>query len=234
MALSGKGMLVIMTDIPAADEAEFNRWYDREHTQERVAIPGFLNARRWVRVRGDAPQYLALYETGSFDVLSSPPYKAALAAQTQWSKDVMGRFQNVKRSVARITLAEGLGSGGAIAVVRVRAEAGHEDALRDMVHARLRDIVREAGIVSAFLMESDPVLSKPLPEHKVDPNDDSSRDWLICVEGTNAAELSAAVEAKLADAALASAGGKVLALAMYALMWGVTRAEMEREGAAIG
>jgi hypothetical protein len=41
-------MLLTSMDIDPADEAEFNRWYDREHLEERVAIDGFLEARRYV------------------------------------------------------------------------------------------------------------------------------------------------------------------------------------------
>ncbi len=48
MPLAGKGMLLTSMDIDAADEADFNRWYDREHLEERVAIDGFLEARRYV------------------------------------------------------------------------------------------------------------------------------------------------------------------------------------------
>ncbi len=40
MPLAGKGMLLTSMDIDAADEADFNRWYDREHLEERVAIDG--------------------------------------------------------------------------------------------------------------------------------------------------------------------------------------------------
>ncbi len=48
MPMAGKGMLLTSMNIDAADEAEFNRWYDREHLEERVAIDGFLEARRYV------------------------------------------------------------------------------------------------------------------------------------------------------------------------------------------
>jgi hypothetical protein len=48
MPLAGKGMLLTSMDIDPSDEAEFNRWYDREHLEERVAIDGFLEARRYV------------------------------------------------------------------------------------------------------------------------------------------------------------------------------------------
>jgi hypothetical protein len=229
MALAGKGSLVIMTDIPANEEAEFNRWYDREHTQERVAIPGFIRARRWVLAAGEGPKYLALYETREFEVLASVPYKAALAAQTQWSKDVMGRFVNVVRSVSRITRAWGLGSGGVVAVLRIRPEREDPGMLRERIAAALEQAVAAEGIVAAHVLESDPELSKPLPEHKVAPGEDASRDWYLCVEGASPQVALAVTEALLSFHELAEAGGRVLSRGAYTLMWGLTRAEMERE-----
>ena len=53
MPMAGKGMLLTSMNIDAADEAEFNRWYDREHLEERVAIGGFLEARRYVAHDGN-------------------------------------------------------------------------------------------------------------------------------------------------------------------------------------
>ena len=72
MPIAGKGMLLTSMNVDAADEAEFNRWYDREHLEERVAIPGFLEARRYVAHDGN-PKYLSLYSTETFEVLDSRP-----------------------------------------------------------------------------------------------------------------------------------------------------------------
>ena len=57
MPMAGKGMLLTSMDVDAADDTEFNRWYDREHLEERVAIPGFLEARRYIAHQGK-PKYL--------------------------------------------------------------------------------------------------------------------------------------------------------------------------------
>src|SRR5712671_1317382 len=100
MPLAGKGMLLTSMDIDASDEAEFNRWYDREHLLERVAIEGFLEARRYVAHEA-SPKYLSLYSTESFDVLDSLAYRAALASQTDWSKANIAHFKNMIRAVAR-------------------------------------------------------------------------------------------------------------------------------------
>src|SRR6202035_5560198 len=103
MPIAGKGMLLTSMDVDAADEADFNRWYDREHLEERAAIPGFIEARRYVAEEG-APKYLSLYSTETFEVLDSPAYRKALASQTAWSKANIARFKNMIRSVARITI----------------------------------------------------------------------------------------------------------------------------------
>ena len=56
-----KGLLLMMTDIDPANEADFNRWYGEEHLDERMAIPGFISARRFTALEG-GPKYLALYD----------------------------------------------------------------------------------------------------------------------------------------------------------------------------
>jgi len=35
-------------DFSAAPEDEFHDWYDLEHIPERLRVPGFLNADRWI------------------------------------------------------------------------------------------------------------------------------------------------------------------------------------------
>jgi hypothetical protein len=76
-----------MTEPPAAMEEEFNAWYDSEHMAERLAIPGFRSARRWVAdVAPGEGKYLATYELDSPAVLQSPEYLARFNNQTPWSK----------------------------------------------------------------------------------------------------------------------------------------------------
>ena len=133
MPIAGKGMLLTSMDIDEAHEAEFNRWYDREHLEERVAIEGFIEARRYVADEG-APKYLSLYSTETFEVLDSPAYRKALAGQTAWSKANIARFKNMIRSVARITISRGKGRAAWLGIVRMRPARGQEDELR----ARLR------------------------------------------------------------------------------------------------
>ena len=160
MPLAAKGMLLTSMDIDPSDEAEFNRWYDREHLEERVAIEGFLEARRYVAHQG-SPKYLCLYSTASIDVLDSPAYRAKLANPTDWSKKTMARFKNMIRAVASVTISRGQGRGAALGIVRLRHSAGGEERLRAALREKL-DPEQLDGIVSMHLIESDPALSKPL------------------------------------------------------------------------
>src|SRR6266852_7016097 len=136
MPLAGKGMLLTSMDIDPAHEAEFNRWYDREHLEERVAIDGFLEARRYIAHDGHSI-YLSLYPTETFDALDSPAYRNALANQTDWSKSNIARFKNMMRAVARITISRGQGRGSVLGIVRLRPATGGEDRLRTALREKL-------------------------------------------------------------------------------------------------
>jgi hypothetical protein len=175
MPLAGKGMLLTSMDIDPSDEAEFNRWYDCEHLEERVAIEGFLEARRYVAHQG-SPKYLCLYSTVTFDVLDSPAYRAKLARPTDWSKRTMARFKNMIRAVARVTVSRGQGRGAALGILRLRPSAGGEDRLRAALRERF-DPEQLDGIISMHLIESDPVLSKPITDDPSAPNPGAG-DWL--------------------------------------------------------
>ena len=75
--MSRRGLLLTITEPPPAMEEEFNAWYDTEHLAERLAIPGFRSAQRWVAdVAPGEGRYLATYELDSPEVLSSREYLA--------------------------------------------------------------------------------------------------------------------------------------------------------------
>jgi hypothetical protein len=70
-----KGILIAAMDFSAAPEDEFHDWYDLEHIPERLRVPGFLNAERWIGV--DDPKIsVATYDLDNVGVLHSPAYLA--------------------------------------------------------------------------------------------------------------------------------------------------------------
>ena len=181
MPMAGKGMLLTSMDIDAAHEAEFNRWYDREHLEERVAIDGFLEARRYVAQIGK-PKYLSLYSTETFEVLDSPAYRTALANQTAWSKANINRFKNMIRAVARITISHGVGRGAALGIIRLRPGGG-KDKLRAALDALL-DPSELDGIISMHLIESDAALSKPIGKD-AEASNPGAGDWFVLIDATS-------------------------------------------------
>jgi hypothetical protein len=72
-----RGMLIVFTSpSSAAEEDEYNRWYDEEHLPDVMGLPGFVSAIRY-RVISDpgelvpedhAHGYLALYEMEAPDL----------------------------------------------------------------------------------------------------------------------------------------------------------------------
>ena len=48
MALLGSAAMLLWFDIVAEHVAEFDDWIARQHFSERLGIPGFIRAQRWV------------------------------------------------------------------------------------------------------------------------------------------------------------------------------------------
>jgi hypothetical protein len=222
MPLAGKGMLLTSMNIDPAHEAEFNRWYDREHLVERVAIPGFLEARRYIAHSG-SPKYLCLYSTNTFDVLDSPAYRKALNNPTDWSKTTLARFKNMIRAIARITVSRGQGRGAVLGIIRVRPVAGSEDKLRAALREKL-DPEELDGIVSMHLIESDRALSRPITD---DPpvSDPGSGDWFVLIDGTEVNAISAVIAARFAGSAAFGYAAQISS-GIYKLMWDLANSDV--------
>jgi len=215
-------MLLTSMDIDQSDEAEFNRWYDREHLTERVAIAGFLEARRYIAHQG-TPKYLSLYSTETFEVLDSETYRTALANQTAWSKANIARFKNMIRSVARISISRGQGRGAALGIIRLRPSPGGAPEIRVALQDQL-DPQALDGIISMHVIEGDPVLSRPLTEDASAPNPGAG-DWFVLIDATDVNAIPAAAARVTNHAALKPL---VISSGAYMLMWDLAKSEIPR------
>ena len=87
-----KGILIAAMDFSAAPEDEFHDWYDLEHIPERLQIPGFLNAERWIGVK-DPKISVATYDLAGIGVLKSAAYLAIAGENSSpWTRR-MARFR---------------------------------------------------------------------------------------------------------------------------------------------
>ena len=92
-----KGILIAAMDFSDVAEDEFHDWYDAEHIPERLRVPGFLNAERWIGAQNPKVS-LALYDLETVGVLHSPAYQAVGGANgTPWTKRVTGRTKSLIR-----------------------------------------------------------------------------------------------------------------------------------------
>ncbi len=83
----GRAVMMVMVDIDADMDGDFNAWYDQEHVPDLLAMPGFLNAGRYQAVKG-GPRYLACYELESIDALQTPEYLNMRHNPSDWTKKI--------------------------------------------------------------------------------------------------------------------------------------------------
>lgn len=85
MESAAAGLITVWLDVPPEREEELNDWYNLEHLDQVVALPGFVRARRY-RVE-DAPlKYLAWYETVDEKVEPGPDFQTIVDKPSPWSQ----------------------------------------------------------------------------------------------------------------------------------------------------
>ena len=132
------GILAIWNDCRAGREAEFEVWFQGEHLQERLAVPGFLFGRRHQAISGSAG-YFNFYLVESPAVLTSKPYLERLDHPTPMTKKIMAEvFLNMNRTICRRTLRRG-SFRGAYAVTLRFNEAPDTAALTSLAETLVRD-----------------------------------------------------------------------------------------------
>jgi hypothetical protein len=185
MTMAGQGVLAFWHDVAPGGDAEFDHWHLREHIPERVAVPGFLRARRYVTL-GGPPRYFYFYETESLDTLQSPPYLARLADPTPWTRRTMPLVRNNKRTACRVVSSAGPGLGGVIATLELGPRAGHEAELRSwLIGTAVPAVVEHPGVVGGHLLEGDAAVSTAAKsdEKKLLATPDALVRWVVLVEG---------------------------------------------------
>lgn len=225
MALFGKGMLITLTEVKVRDERDFNEWYNREHIDERVNLPGFHRARRYVALRG-SPKYLATYECDSVNDLATPDYLALLANQTPWSQAVMAKFTHFQRLTLRLQIDLTHGVGGAITAIRFVPDPARRRALLEW----LRDIalpraIKRPGMLGAAAGENDlEIANAPMQQKSMDHPRADEVEWTILLEGSEAAATGTAARLLFKPTALKPFGVETPpTIGTYRLLFGNQR-----------
>ena len=225
MPLHGKGMLVVFTEVKARDERDFNEWYNREHIDERVNLPGFHRARRYVAVRG-SPKYLATYECDTVEDLATPGYLQLLANQTPWSQAVMARFTQFNRLTLRVQVDQAHGVGGVVTVVRFTPDPRTRKALVAWLsETALPKVIARPGVVGAVAAENDlEVAHAPLQAKSMDHPRADEAEWVVLIEGGDAGAVGAAARMTFTPPKLKTFGvSGTPTIGTYRLMFGNQR-----------
>jgi hypothetical protein len=221
----GDGVMAVWNDLDPAHEAEFEAWYRRQHIPERLAQPGFLEARRYVTDRG-APRYCAFYWLDSVAALKTPQYLARLAQPTRWTRRTMPWFRNMARSPCTVTLDVGCGSGGMMAYIASIGGSARSGAPRKQLEPVFAACCDDPAMVRMQLWECDwSMRSQSNPEQALRSSRDAVADWIVFIEGACEAALTTSmrrIQAAIGDDA--SARDLILS-PCYRLMWRVSAAE---------
>lgn len=158
--LLGEAALALWGGIDPAREAEFNDWYTHEHLPERIAIPGFLRARRYVGSVADERlagwRYFTLYEVETAKVLHSPAYLAALNAPTAGTLAALPLFRGMSRMGCRIADTVARGTGGDLFVAELGPRPGEAERLREWLGQTLGPrMMQRSGTLAVHLCEND-------------------------------------------------------------------------------
>ena len=185
---TGSGFLAIWSDVESREETDYVHWLTREHTAERLSIPGFLDVRVFrARLPGHC-RYFILYRLTAPGVVGSAAYLARLNAPTEWSRRIMPRLRNFVRGGGRVAAEAGQGEGAM--VVPIICELSEVTAARQAL-ARLAALDR---VASARLFEAERSETEIQTSEKSMRENDQFFPALLLVEALCNSALDAALD----------------------------------------
>jgi len=159
MPLAGHAFLALWNDIARSREPEYDRWHTKEHVPERVAVEGFLGARRYVNRMRAAHRYFTLYEVDDLAVFEHAQYTDLVQHPTPWSASMRPDFANFLRATCATRRSQGEGIGGALAILAfARLHDVNVDALLEAPGVVACHLGERAGDGAATAREFDHVL----------------------------------------------------------------------------
>lgn len=223
MALYSDAAMVLFYDIDG-NTADHDDWHSHEHFHERLSVPGFRRATRWL-ARNAEPRYLVTYEVSDVDVATSKGYLDRLNDPTPWTSEMMPRFRGMIRGFCHITAGSGFGFGQAAIAVRFSPTEGEEERLSSWIAQDvLSTITSRRGIVSAHLFR--PVPPPPMTKEQALRGRDQVMPWMVLVTSYDTAALDLATSAHLApDNFKANGASEEITLGSYGLHYTATAEE---------
>lgn len=101
MTMETKGLLTLWLHLDPAYEEAMDAWYNYEHTDVVLGVPGVLGSRRFKSTEPYTPnqlRYLVFYEMADERVQESAPFQAIVDAPTPWSRYLRTLYQMRRRT----------------------------------------------------------------------------------------------------------------------------------------
>lgn len=189
--LLGQAVLALWGTADPEQDAAFNDWYTHEHLPERIAVPGFLRARRYVADLDPHPRwtYFTLYETDSLATLTSPEYLRVLNTPTPATRRYLPLFAAMCRTACEVVRSVGKGGeGGNLAFMEFAPAADGEQAaiaLRQWLVAEfIPEVLARRGTLAVHLAQADAESTAVRDRTESYRNVSTSTGrWLLMVEG---------------------------------------------------
>ena len=160
--MSTPGILAIFNDARAGREAELDAWFQSEHLQERLAVPGFLFGRRHEAIAASST-FFNYYVVESPDVLTSKPYLERLDNPTPMTKRIMSEvFINMNRTVCHRVARRGAFRGSYV----VTARHFTADAEIGALTAKLHELVNDTFIAGGEIWKAVDGAGAPVSEEE--------------------------------------------------------------------
>ena len=180
---TARGVMAVWHDLEPGHERAFEAWYQRQHVPERLQVPGFIEARRYVAGEG-SPRYCAFYWLDSVDVLRSPAYLQRLAEPTAWTRRTMRWFRAMARTPCTVALDRGSGVGGAMTWVGMMHPASAGPPMPALRH-QFDEAFESAAFVRMQLWQcAVHLLDLDNPEQRLRADRDQVAAWIVFVEAT--------------------------------------------------
>ena len=224
MSLRGSAFVIMWHDIATAGDAAYNLWHTREHMPERIALPGFLRARRGVNRGLERQIYFTLYEGAGPETFLSPEYLRSLNVPTAWTQSVAPSFRNFLRMSCAVRASVGAGVGGALATFRLTLGDRSEEEAVAALGPALEALLALPSVSAAHLGAARPDFAGgPTRETEIrPPMAEPPFDLVVIIEGIGLAELTA--DRPAIEQALAIAGAGALIGQCYDMAYLLTPA----------
>jgi len=211
---------VVQDMIPDHDD-----WHTHEHLPERLSIPGFVRATRWVAFRGE-PRYFVMYEVEQLSTLTSEPYLERLNNPSPWTSRIMPHYRGMKRGFCSVLGSLGFGFGHLGLLVRFEPETGVESSLRTwLLQEVLPRLTSRPGLGSVHLLEG--ALTPPMTNEQRIRGADASMGWVLFITGYDQEAVWALTTADVANAELQRHGATGILKGLYRIDYLLARHEVD-------